>query len=333
MQPTSSAPAKQIYSGKADMYLAFAGGVGGAKLALGLSSILPPEDFLVVVNTGDDFDHLGLRICPDIDTVTYTLAGLANPETGWGVRGETWNAMDALGQLDGESWFNLGDRDLATHIERTHRLGSGDTLSAITTRFSEKLGVRHRIAPATDDPVRTIVNTADGAMPFQEYFVKRQCEPVVTGFEFAGASTAQPSAAVAAAFDSGKIEAIIFCPSNPYVSIAPITAIPAIEHFVRNAGVPVVAVSPIVGGDAIKGPAAKIMRELGQASTALAVAEHYRESISAMVIDTLDGDYADAIRALGMEVAVTDTVMKSDADKTRLADEIIDFARALLRQK
>jgi len=311
------------------MYLAFAGGVGGAKLALGLSAVLSPEDLLIVVNTGDDFDHLGLRICPDIDTVTYTLGGVANPETGWGVRGESWNAMNALGQLGGQTWFNLGDRDLATHIERTHRLHSGETLSAVTARFSQKLGISHHIAPATDDPIGTIVNTTDGAMPFQEYFVKRQCAPVVTGFEFSGASAAQPSAAVAAAFDSGKIEAIIFCPSNPYVSIAPITAVPAIGDYVRNAGVPVIAVSPIVGGTAIKGPAAKIMRELGQASTALAVAEHYRESVSAMVIDTLDNADADKIRALGMQVAVTDTVMKSDADKTRLADETLAFARTL----
>jgi LPPG:FO 2-phospho-L-lactate transferase len=313
------------------MYLAFAGGVGGAKLALGLSSILPPEDLLVVVNTGDDFDHLGLRICPDIDTVTYTLAGIANPETGWGVQGETWNAMDALGQLGGETWFSLGDRDLATHIERTQRLQSGETLSAVTARFAKKLGVRHHIAPATDDPIRTIVNTTDGPMPFQEYFVKRQCAPVVTGFEFAGASTAKPSTAVASAFDSGEIEWIIYCPSNPYVSIAPIIAVPAIGDFIRNSGVPVIAVSPIVGGNAIKGPAAKIMRELGRASTALAVAEHYRDSVSAMVIDTVDSADADAVRALGLQVVVTDTVMKSDAEKARLADETLAFARTLSR--
>ena len=315
------------------MYLAFAGGVGGAKLALGLSCVLSPEDLLVVVNTGDDFEHLGLRICPDIDTVTYTLAGVANPETGWGVRGETWNAMDALGKLGGETWFSLGDRDLATHIERTQRFQAGETLSAVTSRFSEKLGIRHHIAPATDDPIRTIVNTADGPMLFQEYFVKRKCAPVVTGFEFAGASATQPSAAIVSAFDSGKIKGIIFCPSNPYLSIAPITAVPAIGAFIRDAGVPVIAVSPIVGGNAIKGPASKIMRELGLASTALAVAQHYRGSVSAMVIDTLDRTDADAIRALGMHVFVTDTVMKSDADKTRLADEIIAFASALPRNK
>lgn len=284
-----------------------------------------------MVNTGDDFDHLGLQICPDLDTVMYTLAGIANAETGWGLAGETWNFMDALEGLGGETWFRLGDRDIATHIERTRRLGAGETLSAVTSGFAARLGIRHRILPMTDEPVRTIVHTADGPLPFQEYFVKRQCEPVVTGFEFSGAANAAPAPEISVLFDGGDVKSIIVCPSNPYVSIAPIIAIPAIRDFIANTGVPVVAISPIVGGQAVKGPAAKIMNELGKTPSVRSIAEHYRGLVSALVIDTVDGPEADYIRALGMEVAVTNTVMKSDNDKTTLAREVIAFADTLPR--
>lgn len=311
------------------MYLALAGGVGGAKLALGLSNVLSPDDLTVIVNTGDDFDHLGLRVCPDLDTVMYTLAGIANTETGWGLADETWNFMDALENLGGETWFRLGDRDIATHLERTRRLGPGETLSSVTSGFAARLGIRHRILPMTDEAVRTIVNTADGRLPFQEYFVKRQCEPVVTGFEFSGAAHAVPAPEISALFDSGDVEGIIVCPSNPYVSIAPIVAIPAMRDFIVDAGVPVIAVSPIVGGQAVKGPAAKIMNELGKTPSVRSVAEHYRGLVTAMVIDTVDGADADYIRSLDIEVAVTNTVMKSDNDKTALAREVIAFAETL----
>jgi LPPG:FO 2-phospho-L-lactate transferase len=313
------------------LYLALAGGVGGAKLALGLSNVLSPDNLTVIVNTGDDFDHLGLRVCPDLDTVMYTLAGIANTETGWGLAGETWNFMDAVESLGGETWFRLGDRDIATHIERTRRLGAGETLSVVTSGFAARLGIRHRILPMTDEAVRTIVHTTDGALPFQEYFVKRRCEPVVTGFEFSGAAHAAPASGISALFDGGDVESVIVCPSNPYVSIAPIIAIPAFRDFVSDTGVPVVAISPIVGGQAIKGPAAKIMNELGKPPSVRSVAEHYRGLVTGMVIDTVDGAEADYIRSLGMEVAVTNTLMKSDNDKTILARKVIAFANILRR--
>lgn len=309
------------------MFLALAGGVGGAKLALGLAQVLPAEDLSIVVNTGDDFDHLGLRICPDIDTVLYTLGGIANPETGWGQADETWNFMEALDRLGGDTWFRLGDRDLATHVERTRRLQEGEPLSAITADFAAKLGISHPIIPATDNPLPTVVRTTGGEMPFQEYFVRRQCAPVVTGFDFVGAERAVPPAALSTAFDSGRIEAVIVCPSNPYVSIAPVLAVPAISDFLANADVPVIVVSPIVGGQAIKGPAAKMMQELGVVPSALTIATHYRTLATAIVIDRADIEFTAPVEALGLKVLVTDTVMKTTADKARLADDILAFIR------
>lgn len=310
------------------MFLALAGGVGGAKLALGLTKVLSPEDLMIVVNTGDDFDHLGLRICPDIDTVLYTLGGIANPQTGWGQVNETWNFMAALERLGGDTWFRLGDRDLATHVERTRRLQQGEALSAITGDFAGRFGIRHRVVPATDGSLSTIVRTHQGDLEFQEYFVRQQCAPTVTGFDFAGATQAEPSAAISEAIESGTLEAVIICPSNPYVSIAPILAVPAISDFVSNAGIPVVVVSPIVGGLAIKGPAAKIMAELGIPPSALSIAELYRAIATAIVVDTADSSVSASIQELGMAPLVTNTVMKTDADKTRLAEKIIAFLHA-----
>lgn len=309
------------------MYLALAGGVGGAKLAFGLANVLPPKDLTIVVNTGDDFDHLGLRICPDLDTVLYSLGGVANPETGWGQADETWNFMDALERIGGETWFRLGDRDLATHVERTRRLQTGETLSQIILDFAGRLGIRHPIVPATETPVPTFVRTMDGDLAFQEYFVKRQCVPIVTGFDFVGAAEARPSPAIAAAFESGRIDAVIICPSNPYVSIAPILAVPAISDFLSNARVPVIVVSPIVGGQAIKGPAAKIMTELDVVPSVQAIANHYHGLASAIVIDHADADAAGAIEQTGMQVLVTGTIMNSAADKARLARDVLAFAQ------
>ncbi len=310
------------------MFLALAGGVGGAKLALGLTKVLSPEDLMIVVNTGDDFDHLGLRICPDIDTVLYTLGGIANPETGWGQADETWTFMTALERIGGETWFRLGDRDLATHVERTRRLRQGETLSAITRDFARRFGICHRVVPGTDGSLSTIVRTDHGNLEFQDYFVRQQCAPAVTGFDFAGARHAKPSAAISEAIENEKIEAIIICPSNPYVSIAPILAVPAISDLVSNAGIPVVVVSPIVAGLAIKGPAAKIMAELGIPPSALSIAEHYRAIATAIVIDTADSGVSASIQELGMAPLVTNTIMKTDTDKTRLAGEIIAFLRS-----
>lgn len=309
------------------MYLALAGGVGGAKLAFGLTDVLPPEDLTIVVNTGDDFDHLGLRICPDLDTVLYTLGGIANSETGWGQANETWNFLSALDRIGGETWFRLGDRDLATHVERSRRLEAGENLSDIIADFASRLGIRHPVVPATDMKLRTVVRTTEGELPFQEYFVKRQCMPVVTGFDFIGAAQSRPSPAIASAFDSERIEGIIVCPSNPYVSIAPILAVPAISDFISRGDMPIIVVSPIVGGDAIKGPAAKMMSELGIVPSAQAIAEHYQGLANAIVLDRADAAVATSIEKTGMRVLVTDTIMTSAADKARLANDVLEFAQ------
>jgi LPPG:FO 2-phospho-L-lactate transferase len=310
--------------------LALAGGVGGAKLALGLSRILDPEQLTIVVNTGDDFEHLGLRISPDLDTVMYTLAGLANPETGWGLIGETWHFLEAVTRLGGETWFRIGDRDLATHVERTRRLNQGERLSQVTADFCKRLGVRAEVLPMTDDPVYTIVHTDQGALPFQEYFVHRRCEPRVRDFEFLGLTMSQPLPRLLERL--AEADLVIYCPSNPYVSLAPILNLPGLRPLIesrRAAGVPVVAVSPIVGGAALKGPAAKMMTELGLESTVLALAEHYAGTIDGLVIDQIDAEVATRIESLGIKVLVTDTVMKSDEDKRRLAKETITFGEGI----
>ncbi|HLF01850.1 MAG TPA: 2-phospho-L-lactate transferase [Anaerolineales bacterium] len=310
--------------------LAFAGGVGGAKLALGLARTLAPEQLTLAVNTGDDFEHLGLSISPDLDTVMYTLAGLANPETGWGLAGETFSFLKAVARLGGETWFRLGDRDLATHVERTRRLGAGEGLSSIVRHFCDQLGVRAEVIPMTDDRVSTVVHTDEGALSFQEYFVHRRCEPRVRDFEFVGIVTAKPAPRLLARL--AEADALIYCPSNPYVSIAPIVNLPGLRQLIearRWAGMPVVAVSPIVGGSVLKGPAAKMMTELGLESTVTALAEHYAGTVDGLVIDRVDEEAAARIEADGIKVLATDTVMRTDEDKIRLAKETVEFAMAL----
>ncbi len=309
--------------------LALAGGVGGAKLARGLADVLAPGRLTVAVNTGDDFEHIGLPISPDLDTVMYTLAGRANLETGWGVADETWSFMEAVGDLGGETWFKLGDRDLATHIMRRRMLDRGKTLSEATDALSGALGVRHRIAPMSDRPVRTVVETDEGALPFQEYFVKRHCEPRVRAFRFEGIETAPPSPPLAAALADPDLEAVVICPSNPYVSVAPIVGIPAVAEFIDTREVPVVAVSPIVGGSAIKGPAAKMMAELGSETSALGISKHYGARIDGIVIDEVDAGLATEIGALGIAVHVAPTVMRTEDDSRALARETLDFAAGL----
>lgn len=309
--------------------LALAGGVGGAKLARGLADVLAPGRLTVAVNTGDDFEHMGLPISPDLDTVMYTLAGRANLETGWGVEGETWSFMEAVGDLGGETWFRLGDRDLATHITRRWMLDRGKTLSEATDALTGALGIRHRIAPMSDRPVRTVVETDEGALPFQEYFVKRRCEPRVRAFRFDGIETAIPSPPLAAALADPDLEAVVICPSNPYVSVAPIVGIPAVAEFIDTREVPVVAVSPIVGGSAIKGPAAKMMAELGSETSALGIARHYGAHIDGIVIDKIDAGLATEIGALGIAVHVAPTVMRTEDDSRALARETLDFATGL----
>jgi LPPG:FO 2-phospho-L-lactate transferase len=284
------------------MIVALAGGVGGAKLAQGLSRVLSAQELAIVVNTGDDFEHLGLSISPDIDTVVYTLAGLANPVTGWGLAGESWSFMAALGRLGGETWFRLGDGDLATHVAR---------------------GVGATILPVSDDPVRTFVLTEEGELAFQPYFVGRQCEPRLLGLTYRHAEAARPAPLRGRPWTDHPISGAVLCPSNPYLSIAPILAIPAVRAWMERRTFPVVAVSPILEGRAVKGPAAKIMRELGQEPSALGVARFYAGLVDAFVIDRSDAALADSIRALGMEPVVTDIVMRDLADRERLAREIL----------
>lgn len=305
--------------------VALAGGVGGAKLAHGLAQILKPEELTIIVNTGDDFEHYGLYICPDLDTVCYTLAGLANPETGWGRVDETWNAIENASTLGGLDWFKLGDRDLGTHLERTRRLKAGDSLSQITRDFCKAWGIEHTILPMSDQPVRTMVDTDEGELAFQEYFVHRRCEPKVKGFRFEGADEAEPASGAKEAVQSA--DAVVVCPSNPWVSVDPILKVfsltPTLSH--RERGMPVVAVSPIIGGETVKGPAAKMYRELGIEPSALAVANHYRGVTTHFVMDNVDSQLIESVRGLNMQTLVTNTLMKSHEDRKQLALAILQF--------
>lgn len=299
-----------------------AGGVGGAKLVDGLAAQLPAEELAVIVNTGDDFEHLGLTICPDLDTVTYTLAGLANPQTGWGRAEESWNFLAELETLGGPTWFKLGDRDLALHIERTRRLQAGEPLSQVTRHLCRHLGVEVQVLPMSDQPVRTIVDCAEGQLAFQQYFVARRCEPAVRGFSFDGIERARPAPGVEQAL--AECDLVALCPSNPWVSLDPILAVPGLRAALE--GKPVIGVSPLVGGAAIKGPAAKMYRELGIEPSATAVARHFAGLLEGLLIDDLDADQAAAIQALGVQTLVTDTVMRDPAGRARLAGELLGFA-------
>ncbi len=305
--------------------LALAGGVGGAKLAAGLAAEVTPERLTVVVNTGDDFRHFGLKICPDLDTICYTLAGLAHPDTGWGRAGETWSALDAIRTLGGPTWFNLGDRDLGTHLERTRLLGEGAPLSEVVKRFCQAWGVDVRVLPMTDAEVATMVQTDEGLLEFQDYFVRRRCEPEVRGFVFRGAEMAYAAPGVLEAISAAQ--AVMICPSNPWVSIDPILSVPEIRAALP--GKPVVAVSPIVAGQAIRGPAAKMYRDLGLLPSPLAVAQHYSDLLVGLVMDNQDEDFAGAVKQSGVVPLVTDTIMKSGADRARLAREVMEFAGRL----
>jgi LPPG:FO 2-phospho-L-lactate transferase len=308
------------------MIVALAGGVGGAKLARGLAQIAG-ADLSVIVNTGDDFDHFDLRICPDLDTVTYTLAGMANPVTGWGLEGESWSFMAQMKALGGEDWFQLGDRDLAVHVLRSQWLRRGESLTHVTRKIAAALGVKAVVLPMSDAPVRTRVQTASGLLDFQDYFVRLKCDVSITGLRFDGAAEAFPTEPVEQALDDARL--MIFCPSNPFVSIDPILAITEIHRRLKTTRVPRVAVSPIIGGKAVKGPAAKMMAELGYQVSSLTVAKKYRELIDGMVIDIADADLAEDIRALGMAVKTTRTLMQNAEDSARLAAETVEFAREI----
>jgi LPPG:FO 2-phospho-L-lactate transferase len=303
--------------------LALSGGVGGAKLALGLAHVLPAGNLTVVANTGDDFEHLGLHVSPDIDTLIYVLAGLDNPQTGWGRRDETWSFMMALAERGGETWFRLGDRDLAMHVERTRRLKGGETLSGITADVRRRLGIGSRILPMTDDAVRTRVETREGMLDLQHYFVGRQCAPEVTGFAFHGAAQANPHPDVIQALRHPGLRAVVICPSNPFISIDPILALPGLRAAIAATQAPVVAVSPIIAGRAVKGPTAKMMAELGLRIDPLTVAAHYQGLLDGYVMDDADSEMA---AMLDLPVETTRTLMQSLDDREALACAVLDFA-------
>ena len=305
--------------------VALCGGVGGAKLAAGLARVLG-ERLVVVVNTADDFEHLGFAISPDIDTVLYTLGGRADKERGWGRADESWRFLSALGELGGETWFQLGDLDLALHVLRTQALLAGRTLTAIVGEVARRFDIRSTILPMSDDAIRTIVETPEGDLAFQRYFVERRCAPEVLGIRFDGASDARASAQVREALEAPGLQAIMICPSNPYLSIDPILATPDIHKLIEAAQAPVVAVSPIIGGAAVKGPTTKIMRELGAPATSQTIAQHYRGLIDGLVIDEADAAERDLPE---IAVKVTRTLMQNDADRDRLAVEALAFADEL----
>lgn len=315
-----------------DLVVALSGGIGGAKLALGLSHVVAPENLLIVANTGDDFEHLGLSISPDIDTLVYTLAGLDNTELGWGRRDESWNFMEALGAIGGATWFRLGDRDLAMHVERTRRLAAGESLSAITADLAARLGVGPRILPMSDDPVRTMIQVEEGGraeegwIEFQDYFVRQQCRPVVKALEFQGAAAARAHPDFLAALASPRLRAVVVCPSNPLISVGPILAVPGVRDALAGCAAPVVAVSPIIGGKAVKGPTAKMFAELGTAPSAASVAAHYAGLLRGYVLDHEDAGVAGT---LGMADTVTQTLMRTLDDKVALAREVLAFADIL----
>ncbi|PXA85680.1 2-phospho-L-lactate transferase [Nostoc sp. 3335mG] len=302
------------------------GGIGGAKLVLGLTRIVPPDQLTAIVNTGDDFRHLGLHISPDIDTLLYTLSGLADPERGWGRAGETWNFMAALRAIGGEDWFMLGDADLALHVERTRALKEA-TLGAVTRTFARALGIDIAIAPMSDDPVATRVVTDEGELDFQRYFVQRRCEPVLSAVRFEGAERASPSPEALTALDDPELSAILIAPSNPWLSIDPILAVPGMRQALRATGAPIVVVTPLPGGKAVKGPTAKIMAELRLDLTAASIARHYAGLADGILLDEADDPTTVAVPS-----AQTDTLMRSLDDRVRVARAAIDLAATIGRR-
>ena len=315
-------------SARAGRVVALSGGIGGAKLALGLKRILPPDSLTVVANTGDDFEHMGLHVSPDIDTLVYTLAGLANTQQGWGRRDETWSFMQAIEALKGETWFRLGDGDLAMHVMRTMRLAKGDSLTRITLDVCAAIGVGAQILPMSDQPVRTRVRSDEGWIDFQDYFVGRQSQPVVRELRYDGAQIAQPAEGVIEALSAADIEAIVICPSNPLISIDPILSVPGIETAIRHASAPVVAVSPIIAGKAVKGPTAKMLQELGLEATAATVLQRYAGLLDGYIADPRDMESLEAVNS-GVSLLAADIMMVSLQDRERLAGTVMDMAEAL----
>jgi LPPG:FO 2-phospho-L-lactate transferase len=313
-----------------DLVVALSGGIGGAKLALGLSRIVAADNLLIVANVGDDFEHLGLHVSPDVDTLMYALAGLDNAKLGWGRRDETWSFMETLAALGGEDWFRLGDRDLAVHVERTRRLRLGETLSAITADFCRRLGVGPCVLPATNDPVRTRLRTDEGWLDFQDYFVRLQCRPVVRELAFKGAEDARPHPNLLAGLRDERLRAVIICPSNPFISVEPILAVPGTREAISACPAPVIAVSPIIGGRAVKGPTAKMMTELGMAPSAATVAKRYGDLLDGYVMDLEDAEEAAQVAP---RVTLAPTLMTNLAEREELARIVLEAASALASLK
>ena len=302
---------------------ALAGGVGAAKFLSGLVEVVAPRDVTVVVNTGDDFEWHGLYVCPDLDTVVYTLAGLAHPETGWGVRGDTFQALGRLEELGCEAWFRIGDRDLATHVYRTERLRAGASLGEVTGALASRNRVASAVLPMSDAPVRTRVDTERGTLAFQDYFVRQRAEPRVSGFSFEGIDAATPAPGVLEALRDAS--AVIVCPSNPFISIGPILAVPGIREALRETEARVVAITPIVAGRALKGPTDRMLRDMGLEVSALAVARMYRDFAGTFVLDRRDGALAAAVGDLGIDARTAETVMDSPAARTALARSVLEM--------
>ncbi|MCB8943803.1 MAG: 2-phospho-L-lactate transferase [Ardenticatenaceae bacterium] len=300
-----------------------AGGVGGAKLADGLRRILPPEQLTIIVNTGDDFQHLGLTICPDMDTVMHTLAGVANTETGWGRAGESWRVMEAVGRLAGPDWFRLGDLDLATHLTRTHLLNEGMSLTAVTQHLCHQFGIQHPILPMTNQPAPTLIETEAGILPFQTWFVKERWQPVIKKIHLP--EDVRASLPVMQALE--KADVVIIAPSNPFVSVAPILNVYPIESMLMDLPKAVIAVTPIIGGAAVKGPAAKMMQEMGLAVSATAVAHHYGELIDGFIYDEQD---AGTFPPTEFATLGVNTFMQNNDDRIRLAQDVLQFAQELV---
>jgi LPPG:FO 2-phospho-L-lactate transferase len=313
-----------------DRVIALSGGIGGAKLALGLSRIMPHENLLVVSNVGDDFTHLGLHISPDTDTLMYTLADLDNKKLGWGRQDESWSFMETLAALGGPEWFRLGDRDLAVHVERTARLRRGEMLSSITADFCRRLGVGPRVLPATDDAVRTRLRTDEGWLDFQDYFVRLQCRPVVRELAFEGADDARPHPDLLAALRDERLRAVIICSSNPFISVEPILAVRGMREALAASPAPIIAVSPIIGGRAVKGPTAKIMTELGMTPSATAVAVRYGDLLDGYVMDNVDAEEAADVAP---RVTLAATLMTSLAERETLARVVLAAADELAAMK
>ena len=293
-------------------------------MALGLARCLPPDDLVICVNTGDDDTFHGLHVSPDLDTMMYTLSGLSNQETGWGVAGDTFTALEMLAKFGADTWFNLGDRDLATHIRRTQLLSDGKTLSEVTSELNRSLGVAHHVVPMSDDPVRTILLTDEGELPMQRYFVGRRAEPKVKEVRYLGANTATPAPGLENAIDGAGM--LVLCPSNPYLSLGPILALPGVRQRFRAFPGKKVCVSPIVGGDSVIGPAGKIMAELGKQVSCVEVAREYRDICDVFVIDLQDRALAPEIEEMDITPLVTSTIMVTEEDKIALAKEILALA-------